>query len=291
NRLPGSITTPRHRIAWSPDGKGYAYISSNQPNPGVTVLVNGKAMGPTYSNANELKWNADGTRFAYLGVSPNGFFEVIDGQEIESLNDVPEFQWSPDGKRYAFMGKTVTVVDGKELAKTRGQRILESFVWSADSRHFAYTNQTYGSGAEPVVDGEMKPFFTEVFQQTTQALPKIGFPPMVFSPDGAHLAYLGRTFDATRRANSRAGVVIDGVRNEGPGESYMYPSWSPDSKHFGVMAGNGRGWGAMIDGKMGAVYEAILQNNGAACHFVDGHSFRFFGIRDGQIYRVTFDIG
>src|SRR6185503_18482305 len=30
------------RVAWNPDGKRFAYVQQNTPNPGVTVMVNGK---------------------------------------------------------------------------------------------------------------------------------------------------------------------------------------------------------------------------------------------------------
>lgn len=286
NRLAGGITTARRHVAWSPDGKGFAYVQSNRPAPGVTVIVNGKPMGPTYQVVSELRWSPDGTRFAYLGTSPSGFFQVIDGQEFEALHDVPQFQWSPDSKRYAFQGKNSFVVDGKEQPKVG--YLLESGRFSSDSKHFAYASMAGNNRA--VVDGEVKPFYLGGFQQTSQAQPYITFPPLVFSPDGARLAYIGSTLDATGRVNSQAGMVLDGVRAEWPNQGLSFPSWSPDGKHFAAMAWNGRGVAAMIDGKVGSVYETVLQNNAAACRFVDGHTFRFYGTKAGQIYRVTLDI-
>jgi hypothetical protein len=143
------------------------------------------------------------------------------------------------------------------------------------------------------VDGEVKPFFLGGYQPTSQALPRINFPPLVYSPDGAHLAYIGSTLDATGRVNSRPGTVIDGVRSEWASpslNSISFPSWSPDGKHFAAMAWDGRGQAPMIDGKVGSAYESVLENNAAACRFVDSHTFRFYGVRAGQAYRVTLDI-
>ena len=286
NRLPGGIAPPRRHLAWSPDGKGFAYIKSNRPAPGVTVIVNGKPMGPTYQIVSDLQWSPDGSRLAYVGTSPSGVFQVIDGQETEALNDGDEFQWSPDGKRYAFQGKSSLLVDGKEQPKVG--YLLESFRFSSDSKHYAYASMAGNDRA--IVDGEVKPFMLAGFQPTSQALPRINFPPLAFSPDGARLAFLGRAIDATGRATSQAGVIVDGVRTQGPSESYQFPTWSPDGKHFAVLVGNGQGRAPMIDGKVGTFYESVLENNVAACRFVDAHTLRIYGVKAGQIYRVTLDI-
>ena len=66
--------------------------------------------------------------------------------------------------------------------------------------------------------------------------------------------------------------------------------FSPDGKHFATVITTGQGWVAMIDGKVGPSYEALLPSNVASCRFVAGHTFRSYGIKAGQIYRVTLDI-
>ncbi len=47
----------------------------------------------------------------------------------------------------------------------------------------------------------------------------------------------------------------------------------------------------MVDGKLSPSWEDILVLSSAACRFVDDHTFRFYGIKAGQIYRVTLDLG
>jgi hypothetical protein len=287
NWISVGLNSPQRHVAWSPDGKGVAWVQSNSPNPGVTVMVNGKPMGPTYSNATQLSWSPDGRRFAYLATSPNGFFVVIDGQELPAINDVPEFMWSPDGKRYAFQGQRTLVVDGKELPASKGGIMRESFRWSPDSKHFAYGAQVNIAGYGPVVDGEAKPFYLQGFAAMSRVQPQITFPPLLFSPDGSHLAYVGITYDATGRGNSKPGVVLDDVRYEGPSQSFMFPSFSPDSRHFATLLTTGNGWTIMLDGKVGPLYEDIVPNKVAAFRFVSDHEYRFYGIKAGQIYRVT----
>ena len=46
----------------------------------------------------------------------------------------------------------------------------------------------------------------------------------------------------------------------------------------------------MIDGKVGPYYQALLPSNVASCRFVNAHAYRFYGIKGGQIYRVTLEL-
>jgi hypothetical protein len=46
----------------------------------------------------------------------------------------------------------------------------------------------------------------------------------------------------------------------------------------------------MVDGKLGPLYPDMLRTNIASCRFVNDHTFRFYGVKAGQIYRVTLDI-
>lgn len=277
-------------VAFSPDGKGFAYIESNRPTrPDVTVMVNGKAMGPTYQQATDLTWSPDGSRFAYRGQSPTGSFLVLDGEELPNYGQITEFQWSPDGKRYSFIGSGQgfqVIVDGKPQPKALGYS-KDSFRWSPDSKHFAYGSQVSVSNYAPVVDGETKPVFLEEFFAMNPGQQRITFVPFLFSSDGSHLAYVARKYDATRRATGRAAVVVDGVSYEGPMESYTCPSFSPDGKHFATVITTGQGWVVMIDGKVSPSYENLHLTRVTACRFLDNDTYRFYGIKGGQIYRVT----
>jgi hypothetical protein len=47
----------------------------------------------------------------------------------------------------------------------------------------------------------------------------------------------------------------------------------------------------LVDGKLGPSYEEILVMSSAACRFVDVRTVRFYGIKAGQVYRITLDLG
>ena len=288
DRIGHRLGSARQRIAWSPDGKRFAYVVSNTPNPGVTVMVNGQPMGPTYLAAEELLWSPDGARLTYQGSSPNGTFAVVDGQEFGAYNWVKEFQWSPDGKRYVFQAAAstggVVMVDGKEAPKTRGV-VDGSILFSPDSKHIAYGGHPGVSVYQPMVDGVAKPHNLQSFSSRNN--PPILFPVFSWSPDGNHLAYVGFTMDPI----PKGGVVVDATMYPGPSAGFQFPSWSPNSKHFATAVWGGRGFQLMVDGKLGPSYEDIVVLSSAACRFIDDHTVRFYGIKAGQIYRVTLDLG
>jgi WD40-like Beta Propeller Repeat len=278
-----------HRVAFSPDGKRIAWVQQNTPNPGVTVMVNGKAMGPTYQTADELLWSPDGAHLTYQGTSPTGTFPVIDGEELSGATWVKEFQWSPDGKRYVFQTATSTgvwlVSDGKELQPKPRGLTDGATVFSPVGNHLAYGAQIGASGvSQPVVDGVARPQNIQQFNTTNN--PKILFPVFSWSPDGNHLAYVAFTMDQI----PKGGVWVDGTLFPGQTAWFQFPSWSPNSKHFATVV-TGRAWSVMVDGKVSPSWEEFLALSSAACRFVDDHTFRFYGIKAGQVYRVTLDLG
>jgi WD40 repeat protein len=282
NTIRPSFRSPSRRVAWSPDGKRFAVIQPNTPNPGFTVMVNGKPSGQTYLVADELLWSADGSRFAYVGSSPTATFVIVDGQELPFSN-ISEFQFSPDGKRYAFTAGSSVVVDGKEQSKAISIPNA-SLRFSSNSKHFAYAGQVSVANYQPFLDGVAKPAWLGDFVSMTYVQPALTFPQLFFSPDGNHLAFVGRKPTAT----ARFALWVDDVSYEVPGQSFTFPSFSPDSKHLAAFTTSGQGWAVMIDGKVGAnVYESLLPTQPTAARFVDNNTFRFYGIKANQIYRVT----
>ena len=286
---------PSFHVAFSPDGKRVAYVKQNVPSPGLVVVVDGKA-GPEYTSIGLLQFSPDGRRLFYMAGANGLTFPVIDGQELQGDNGITDFLFSPDGKRYAFRtwlaaqnGGFAVLVDGKESPKSKGDIYAQSLTFSPDSKHYAYGAALNITSFQPVVDGEVRSANLGVFQTKSNPGPsqRITFPVFNFSPDGTRLAFVGQKLDGTGKAS----LILDGVSYEGVTALFSFPSYSPDSKHFAWIVGSSRNWTLMVDGKAGPVYDDMLENSVAGCRFVDNHTFRFYGIKNNQIYRVTVDIG
>jgi hypothetical protein len=286
---------PSVHVAFSPDGKHAAYIKK-APSNAVQVIADGKA-GREYGGIQQLEYSSDGSHLFYLAGSPNGLvFPVIDGQELQGYNRVTEFQFSPDGKRYGFKGFRsganagfYLVIDGKEVAKYNQDMLVGSTLFSPDSKHYAYGAPESITSLQPVVDGEKKPVHLGEFPpQVTPVLgQRITYPVLVFSPDGNRIAYVGLKLDGS----AKAVMYLDGAAYQDQFSTYAFPSFSPDSKHFAWTVWNGKAHTIMIDGKAGPVYDNIMAPWVETIRFIDNHTFRFYGIKGQQIFRVAVDVG
>jgi len=52
----------------------------------------------------------------------------------------------------------------------------------------------------------------------------------------------------------------------------------------------GHGYALFLDGKTGAAYENLLEANRNVGRFENSHAYRFLGIKNGSVYRVTADL-
>ena len=284
--------SPIIHVAWSPDGKRYAYIQQNTPDPGVTVKVNGKAMGLSYTGVGQLQWSPDGAHLAYMANAPNQLcFPVVDGKELDPCHTYLEFTFSPNGQHYAYLARTQEgnklYYDGKETWKAYA---FESggLTFSPDSSHLGYSATSSISDYQAFIDGKPQDGKLSSFRNRLNTQPAIVYPRIVFSPDGAHHAYVADRADGSIKTS----VVVDGTWHPGTTGLFAFPAYSSDSKHFAVMNGNAQGgWCLMVDGKNAPTYENMLEVSPTAARFIDPHTYRFYGMKGGQVYKVTVDLG
>jgi len=290
-------STPLHHVAFSPDGKRVAYIQRNAASSNVSVMVNGKPMGLEYANASDLMFSPDGSRFAYVGTSATtGSFVVVDGKELAGYHAITDLQFSSDGKRYAFRGYLPSappgatgvwaVIEGQE-PKKYGDVAIWSMTFSSGGKHVAYSAQAAALNYQAVIDGDVRPGYLGNFASVNSVQPPINFPIFVYSPDGNRLAFVG----PSKNGSGKASVILDGTAYEGISSTFSFPSYSSTSKHFAWIQNTGKGYVPTVDGKIGPSYETMLELSVAGCRFVDDHTFRFYGVKGGQIFRVTLDLG
>jgi hypothetical protein len=276
-------------VVFSPDGKRVAYVKSAAG--AVAPVIDGK-VGRTYDSIRTIQFSPDSTHFYYVGTH-DGDIVVCDGQEMprEDPNGVTNFIFSQTGGHFAYLAKsaqpgTRMVVDGKPSKPFYGL-IPNSMTFSTGGNHYAYAVHSNVSQWQFVRDGVFANVSYLVSFTTRTGPPHIDFPPLIFSPDGTRLAWgFGKTDGVSKNVISTDGQeLIHGY------STYEFPQFSPDGGHFATMIWNANKYFLAMDGKIGTPYDDFLEVNRNVARFIDSHTFRFLGVKNGSVYRVTVNTG
>jgi hypothetical protein len=273
-------------IVFSPDGKKFAYAKPVAG--GIAAVIDG-AVGRAYDNIGIIDFSPDSKHAYFVGVR-NLNFVVVDGKEMNGQNSIKNFVFSHDGSRFGYEGYNVQngfhmIVDGKESPRFASV-IEKSLSFSLDGKHYVYGACTNYLHCQLVEDANVTnvPSLSQFITRTFR--PNYTFPPVFFSPDSNRLVYAYPKSDGTSQ-----NVYFLNGQEVVHGTSFEFPSFSPSSQHFAVMGWNGKGYTAFIDGKGGATYEELPEANLNIAKFIDANTFRFLGVKDGSVYRVTLDMG
>jgi hypothetical protein len=273
------------KVVFSPDGKKFAYA---KPAPGgIAAVIDGK-QSIAYDGIGLIQFSPDSRRAFFVGKKGIGNFVVIDGQEMPGQGMVKNLMFSQDGSRFGYeaydgqLGFTM-VVDGKQSGKF--WNLLEnSLSFSSDGKHSVYAACTQYGKCQVVEDGTATAVYG-LYTFQTRMPPRIVFPLFFFSPDNTRLVYGYPKSDGTA-------IVING-QEIAHGINFTYRCFSPDSKHFALGQWTGKGYGVLVDGKVGPTYDDIVEANANPniFRFEDTHTLRFLGVKGGSVYRVTIDLG
>jgi WD40-like Beta Propeller Repeat len=201
-----------------------------------------------------LAFSDDGEHFAFAAREGPRWRVVMDGITAGpsfdlvgagSLGTGPQtVVFSRDGTRCAYGAKRGdrwhVVVDGEEGPAYDGLYGLPIF--SADGKHLVY-QAVVGDKAGVVVDGAAEDLHAN-----------IGRP--VFSPDGTRLMYMVKDESASMVVDGERGPEFDDLFFQADTAEIGY-GFSPDSRHFGYLACEGRRflhggkWFAVVDGERG----------------------------------------
>jgi hypothetical protein len=276
------------KVVFSPDGKKFAYA---KPVPGgIAAIIDGK-QSIAYDGIGLIQFSPDSRRAFFVGKKGIGNFVVIDGQEMPGQGMVKNLMFSQDGSRFGYeaydgqLGFTM-VVDGKQSGKF--WNLLEnSLSFSSDGKHSVYVACTQYGKCQVVEDGTTTNV-PGLYTFQTRMPPRIVFPLFLFSPDNTRLVY---AYPKPYGPNENT-IVING-QEIAHGPNFTYRCFSPDSKHFAAGTWTGKGYGVLVDGKVGPTYDDIVEANANPniFRFEDAHTLRFLGVKGGSVYRVTIDLG
>jgi hypothetical protein len=259
-------------------------------------VIDGKA-ARAYDGIGVFQFSPDSKHYLYVGNrnagNRNSSFAVYDGQEMpgEDGNGVSNFVFSQTGGRFAYLAKsaqagTRMVIDGKASPRFYGL-VANSMSFSADGKHYAYATNANGSNWQFIRDGVATNVSFLIPFTTRTGPPHIDFPPLIFSGDGTRLAWgFGKTDGVSKDA-----ISIDGQELIHGYSTYEFPEFSPDSKHFATMIWDANKYTVAVDGKTGPAYDDFLEVNPNVARFLDSHTFRFLGVKNGSVYRVTVNLG
>jgi hypothetical protein len=274
------------KVVFSPDGKKFAYA---KPVPGgIAAIIDGK-QSQAYDAIGVIGFSPDSRRAFFVGVKNTiDNFVVIDGQEMPGQHIAKNFVFSQNGSRFGYEGYDgqlgfTMVIDGKPSGRFLNL-IDNSLAFSADGKRSVYAACAQYSHCQVVEDGKT----TEVpglYPYMTRMSPHIVFPPVLFSPDGTRLVY-------GYPGSNGTSIVINGQETV-HGTNFTYHCFSPDSKHFAIAMWTSKGYSVFVDGKVGPSYDDLVEANANEnlFRFVDAHTLRFLGVKGGQVYRVTVDLG
>jgi hypothetical protein len=275
------LTQATQYVIFSPDGKRFGYVK-NVPG-GIAAVIDGKA-GRAYNQVSQIQFSPDSKHVAYIGVR-NLNFLVVDGQEMPGTY-MRGFVFSDVGGRYGYQSHGSDgehmVIDGKE-SPPYYNLVENSLTFSPDGQHYAYgASPKIGEKMQVVVDGTItEGNSAQLFSSRGQ--PRLTFPGLIYSPDGTRLAF-------TKAFGPGTSWLING-EELGRGSMWEFPMFSPTSKHFAVMTWTASAASVIADGKVGPIYQDLIDVQPNCVRFEGPNTVRFLGIKDGKVYRVTVDLG
>jgi hypothetical protein len=269
---PGAV---KGYVHYSADGQHLGYLCEKDGK--LYVSIDHRIVSPAFRGAvTRLHIGADG-RFA-VGIrndpsnpeegsfllTEKGKHGPYDSINIAGFDETGKhlvyFTFESDHKRYLARVENKAYGPYRHLLDWEGQRI---YAYDAKSERFAVAFATESRRFHVEVDGKRSPAFDGVFSE------------IVFSNDGARLAYVGMR-------DSSWFISLEG-KELGPFQAVRSLRFSPKESRLACVVVVGAGESVAIDGIPGKVYDQIVSRP----DFLQAGTLRYLAVRENVLYEVT----
>ena len=319
-------------LIFSKDGQHTAYAAQAEHE---WVVVHDGVVGAPYDRirTQSLSFSRNGDHLAYAAKQGETWGIIADGNAIggQTYDDIDGIQprYNHDGSKLAFgvrLGNQWGVVVDDTLGIPHTDIGHDTFRFSQDNEHFAYTAELEGSWFM-MIDGEPDTYAYGKSAIEARAFTRIGVMGPLFSPDGKRFAYsvvqgldklgvvvdeqLGRPhwslieeslrFSPDSRKISYVTGSADGkwrvmVERKVVGHSYdgvaaSGVTFTSDSAHVLFAAERNRKWMAVVDGQEGEAFDHLLAGKNGLLHLNDSNELRYIGRQGNKIYVVETKVG
>ncbi len=229
--------------------------------------------GNTYDQIFIIAFGKDDKNVAYYAKKNGKYYVIADGIQSEEYEHVHSLMFSPDGERLAYAIEShkkneeefnhAVIIDGKTM-KTYETVVEGSFLFSADSKHFAYEVEWHDEFFV-INDGAEGKRYEDIMQIT-----------MTYSPDNNRIAF---AFEKDGKRH----VSIDGIVSEGYDDVYAI-LFSPDSKNIAYAVKENNQDFVVFNNKKSKAYSNILGQGSFV--FDNPNTIHFFATQGEKILRV-----
>lgn len=254
----------------SSSGKRIGYWATDS---GSNYAVIDNKKEDSYDQVYTIAFSNGDKHVAYFAKKENKYYVVEDGVKSEEYEHVHSLMFSPDGERLAYAVETherneeefnhAVVIDGKKM-KTYETVVEGSFLFSSDSKHFAYEVEWHDEFFV-INDGVEGKRYQDVMQIT-----------MTYSPNNNRIAYAFEN-------DSKRQVCVDGEVGESYEDIYAI-AFSSDSKLFAYSARDSMWDFIVINNYKSQTYDHILGQGSIV--FDNAKTIHFLAMKGNNIILV-----